>query len=76
MRQQVGDLMVFLRRQPRDHVLQIGVRIVAIEPRRLDQTHDGGDVAASIASSSRLACPGFSCSLRLPYRQRLYSASS
>jgi len=46
MRQQVGDLMVFLRRQPREHVLKIGIRIVAIETCRLDQAHDGGRALA------------------------------
>ena len=42
MRQQVGDLMVFLHRQPREHVLHIGIWVVPIEPCRLDQAHDGG----------------------------------
>lgn len=42
MRQQLGDLVVFLGRQPREHVLQISIRIMPVQPRRLDQAHDGG----------------------------------
>ena len=40
MRQQFGNLTRTLRRQARENVLQIGVRIMTIQPRRLDQVHD------------------------------------
>lgn len=38
MGQQLGDLMVFLRRQTRKHIFQIGIRIMPIELRRLYET--------------------------------------
>lgn len=37
MRQEFVDPVVFLRRQPHEDVLQIGIRIVPIEPCRLDR---------------------------------------
>ena len=40
------DLAVFLRWQARKHVLHIGIRIMPIEPCRLDQAHDGGRALA------------------------------
>lgn len=40
MRQKLGDLARPLRRQARENVLQVSIRIMPIEPRRLDQTHD------------------------------------
>lgn len=40
MRQQLLDLTGFLRRQPRQHILEIRIRIMPVQPRRLDQTHD------------------------------------
>lgn len=44
MQQQFGDLAVFLHGQAREHVLQMGVWIMPVQPRRLDQAHDGGRV--------------------------------
>lgn len=41
MRQQFFDAAVGQRRQPREHILQIGIRIMPIEPGRLDQAHHG-----------------------------------
>lgn len=41
MRQRLSDPAVFVRRQPRRHALQMGIQIVLIQPRRLDQAHDG-----------------------------------
>lgn len=40
MRQQLADLTRPLRRQPRQHILQIGIRVMPIHPGRLDQAHD------------------------------------
>lgn len=40
MRQQLPNLTRPLRRQPRQRVLEIGIRIMPIHPRRLDQAHD------------------------------------
>ncbi|RMO09379.1 hypothetical protein ALQ47_101005 [Pseudomonas cichorii] len=40
MRQQLIDFTRALRRQAREDILQIRVRIMTIQPRRLDQTHD------------------------------------
>lgn len=40
MRQKVTDFTRPLRRQAREDVLQISIRIMPVEPRRLDQTHD------------------------------------
>lgn len=40
MRQQRSNFTRPLRRQARQHILQIGIRIVPIVPGRLDQTHD------------------------------------
>lgn len=40
MRKQRVDLTRPLRWQLRQHVLEIGIWIMSIEPRRLDQAHD------------------------------------
>ena len=40
MRQQFPDLTRSLRRQPCQHIFQIGIRIMPIHARRLDQAHD------------------------------------
>ena len=40
MRQQLTNLTRPLRRQARQHVLEVGIRIMSIHPCRLDQTHD------------------------------------
>ena len=40
MRQQLIDFTRPLRRQSRENVLQIGIRIMTIDPRRLDLAHD------------------------------------
>jgi len=53
MRQQLGDLVVFLRRQTREYVLQIGIRIMPIEACRLDQAHDGRRPLAAAQRSGK-----------------------
>ena len=40
MRQQLADLAGLLGRQPRQHIFEIGIRIMPVHARRLDQTHD------------------------------------
>lgn len=40
MRQKVTDFTRPLRRQAREYVLQIDIRIMAVKPCRLDQAHD------------------------------------
>lgn len=40
MRQQLLNLCDPLRRQPRQHILEISIRIMPIDARRLDQAHD------------------------------------
>lgn len=40
MRQQLLDLAGSLRRQLREHILEISVRVLPIDARRLDQAHD------------------------------------
>ena len=40
MRQEVGDLMVFVRGQTLQHIFQIGIGIMPIEPGALNQAHD------------------------------------
>ncbi len=40
MRQQLCNLTCPLRRQARQHILQVGLGIVPIVPGRLNQTHD------------------------------------
>ncbi|KPC07552.1 hypothetical protein ALO99_200216 [Pseudomonas coronafaciens pv. porri] len=40
MRQQLIDFTRTLRRQARENILQICIRIMTIQARRLDQTHD------------------------------------
>lgn len=40
MRQQLADLAGPLRWQPRQHVLEISIRGMPIDARRLDQAHD------------------------------------
>lgn len=40
MRQQLVNLACSLRRQPRQHILEISIRIMPVDARRLDQTHD------------------------------------
>lgn len=48
MRQQFCNLTRQLRRQARQHILQVGIRIVPIIAGRLDQTHDrSGALAAA-----------------------------
>lgn len=41
MRQEVVDLAGRLRRQALQHVLEVGVGLVPIDPRRVQQAHDG-----------------------------------
>lgn len=41
MRQEFVNGAVLVRRQATQHILQIRIGIVAVELRRLDQTHDG-----------------------------------
>lgn len=40
MRQQLADPACSLRRQPRQHIFQVGVRIMSVRSGRLDQAHD------------------------------------
>ncbi len=40
MRQQSLDLACSLRRQPRQYILEISIRIMPVDARRLDQAHD------------------------------------
>lgn len=40
MRQQLLDLAGPLRRQPRQHILEISIWIMPIDARRLDQAYD------------------------------------
>lgn len=40
MRQQLPDLTGQLRRQPRQHTFEIGIRIMPLHARRLDKAHD------------------------------------
>ena len=46
MRQEFGDQMVFVRGQTLQHVFEIGVGIMPIEPGTLDQAHDGSRTLA------------------------------
>lgn len=41
MRQQLFDPIVRMRGQACEYVLQVGVRVMPVHLRRLDQTHDG-----------------------------------
>ena len=40
VRQQLLNLIRPLRRQPRQNIFEVGIRIMTIQPRRLDQAHD------------------------------------
>lgn len=40
MRQQFGHGVVLLRRQACQYILEIGIRVMPVEPGRLDQAHD------------------------------------
>ena len=40
MREQLADLARPLRRQAREYIFQIGIRVVTVKARRLDQAHD------------------------------------
>lgn len=42
MRQQFGQCAGRLRRQAHEHILQVGIRIMSIQPRGLDQRHQCG----------------------------------
>ena len=42
MRQRFPDPAVRMCGQSREHILQIRIRVVAVQFRRLHQTHDGG----------------------------------
>ncbi len=46
MRQQLPDLAVGLGRQSFEHILQVPEGLVAVEPRGLDQAHDGSRALA------------------------------
>ena len=48
MRQEFGDQMVFVRGQTLQHIFQVGIRVVPIEPGALSQAHD---------SRRPLSCP-------------------
>lgn len=40
MRKQLSDLASSLRRQAHQHILEVSIRIMPIDTRRLDQAHD------------------------------------
>ena len=40
MRQEFGDQMIFVCWQALQHIFQIGIRVVPIEPGALNQAHD------------------------------------
>ena len=42
MREQFADLAGALRWQPREYIAQVGIRVVPVHARGLDQTHHGG----------------------------------
>ena len=46
MRQEVGDQVVFVRGQTLQHIFQIGIGIMSIEPGALNQAHDGSRTLA------------------------------
>jgi hypothetical protein len=39
MRQQIGDAAGWQHRQALEHILHVAVRVMAIEPRRVQQAH-------------------------------------
>lgn len=47
MRQQLRELAGALGRQPREHVLEIGIGVVPVEPGRLNQAHHHSRTLAS-----------------------------
>ena len=40
MRQEFGDLVVFMRGQALQHILEISARVVPVKPGALNQAHD------------------------------------
>lgn len=52
MRQQFADVAILLRRQANQDVAQVGVGILAVELRALDQAHDRGGTLASFVFAS------------------------
>jgi hypothetical protein len=59
MRQQFPDSAVGRRRQPLEHILQIGEGLVSVQARRLNQTHDGGRALPRAQAAGKLNRPGF-----------------
>jgi hypothetical protein len=68
MRQQFRDPARWLRRQPRQNILEVGIRIVPVELGRLDQIHDGR------TASARAQADGRQC--RLPVHRILHAPQS
>ena len=48
MRQEFSDQMVFVRGQTLQHIFQIGIRVVPIEPGALNQAHDRSCMLGSL----------------------------
>ena len=42
MRQQLLDMAGLVRQQPGQDVLEVGIGVMPVHARRLDQAHDGG----------------------------------
>ena len=53
MRQQIFDLAGLVRGQPGQDVLEVGIRVVPVHARRLDQAHDGGCALARAQRASK-----------------------
>ena len=47
MWQEFVDAAGLVRGQPGEHVLEVGVRVVSVHSRQLDQAHDGGGHSAA-----------------------------
>ena len=47
MRQEVGDEMVFVRGQTLQHIFEVGVGVMPVEPGALTQAHDRSRTLAS-----------------------------
>lgn len=58
MRQYIGVLIILLCRQPREHVLEIGIQITPVQSRRLGQARDSGRVGHLVATPRQLVRPG------------------
>jgi hypothetical protein len=58
MRQQLADAAGLLRGQPLEHVAQVCVWVVAVQPRRVHQAHDrSGTLSRTQAASEQPVVP-------------------